>query len=152
MVTEAMPSALRSWVPAKMTSSMRVPRRLFADCSPRTQLMAAVMLDLPQPFGPTIPAMPSPWKRSSVRSQKDLNPCSSMRLSLSKALSSASGGVVTILNARRRKVKHIHHSQQYLFVNPHNILGGVSFGVSPHAAPNDGHFGARLSRNARMPS
>src|SRR5208282_1248711 len=91
MVTEAMPSAFRPCVPAKITSSILAPRRLFADCSPKTQLMASLILDLPQPFGPTIPAMPSPWKRSSVRSQKDLNPCNSMRFSLSKALSSARG-------------------------------------------------------------
>ena len=86
-----MPSGLRSRVPAKITSSMRVPRRLLADCSPSTQLMASLMLDLPQPLGPTMAAMPSPLKRSSVRSQKDLNPCSSTRFSFSKALTSASG-------------------------------------------------------------
>ena len=67
-----MPSGLRSRVPAKITSSMRVPRRLLADCSPSTQLMASLMLDLPQPLGPTMAAMPSPLKRSSVRSQKRL--------------------------------------------------------------------------------
>ena len=86
-----MPSGLRSRVPAKITSSMRVPRRLLADCSPSTQLMASLMFDLPQPLGPTMAAMPSPLKRSSVRSQKDLNPCSSTRLSFSKAFTSASG-------------------------------------------------------------
>ncbi len=72
-----MPSGLRSRVPAKITSSMRAPRRLLADCSPSTQLMASLMFDLPQPLGPTMAAMPSPLKRSSVRSQNDLNPCSS---------------------------------------------------------------------------
>ena len=74
MVTAAMLSGLRSRVPAKMTSSMRLPRRLFADCSPSTQLMASLRLDLPQPLGPTMPTMPLPSKRSSVRSQNDLNP------------------------------------------------------------------------------
>ena len=32
------------------------------------------MFDLPQPFGPMMAAMPSPWNLSSVRSQNDLNP------------------------------------------------------------------------------
>src|ERR1035441_10851541 len=123
MVTAAMPSALRSWVPAKMTSSMRVPRRLFADCSPRTQLMASLMLDLPQPFGPTMAAMPAPLNRSSLRSQKDLNPCSSMRLSFSKALPSA-WGVVTILNSKEEKVKYLHHMGRVFSPNHRNRLGG----------------------------
>src|SRR5579884_3395134 len=87
-----MPTGFRSRVPAKITSSMRAPRRLLADCSPSTQEMASLMLDLPQPFGPTIAAMPSPLKRSSVRSQNDLKPCTSTRLSLSKALPHGFGG------------------------------------------------------------
>ena len=83
IVTEAIPTGLRSRVPAKMTSSMRAPRRLFADCSPSTQLIASLRFDLPQPFGPTIAAMPAPLKRISVRSTKDLNPWISTRFSLS---------------------------------------------------------------------
>ena len=67
-VTCAIPSGLRSRVPAKITSSMRAPRRLLALCSPSTQLMASLRLDFPQPFGPTIAAMPEPWNRISVRS------------------------------------------------------------------------------------
>src|SRR5215475_2109418 len=109
MVTYAIPSGLRSHVPAKITSSMRVPRRLLADCSPSTQLMASLRLDLPQPLGPTMAAIPSPLNRSSVRSQKDLNPCSSTRFSFSKAYLAWLGGVVTILNAVLPKVKHLHH-------------------------------------------
>src|SRR5258708_4397770 len=72
--TSAIPKALRSRVPAKMTSSILPPRRDLADCSPKTQAMASEIFDLPQPFGPTIAARPSPWNLSSVRSQKDLNP------------------------------------------------------------------------------
>src|SRR6267142_398888 len=72
--TSAMPNALRSRVPAKMTSSILPPRNDLADCSPKTQAMASEILDLPQPFGPTMAAKPSPWNLSSVRSQKDLNP------------------------------------------------------------------------------
>ena len=84
MVTDAIPSGFRSRVPAKITSSIRAPRRLLADCSPRTQLMASLRFDLPQPFGPTMAAIPEPLNLNSVRSQKDLNPWISTRLSLSK--------------------------------------------------------------------
>src|SRR4051812_44286807 len=44
-----------------------------ARCSPNTQRIASLMLDLPHPFGPTIAVMPS-WNFSSVRSANDLNP------------------------------------------------------------------------------
>ncbi len=67
-VTCAIPRGLRSRVPAKMTSSMREPRRLLALCSPSTQLMASLRLDFPQPLGPTTAVTPEPWKRISVRS------------------------------------------------------------------------------------
>ena len=73
-VTSAMPRALRSRVPAKITSCMCVPRRLFALCSPSTQLTASRMFDLPHPLGPTTVAMPVPVTVNSVRSQKLLNP------------------------------------------------------------------------------
>src|SRR5580692_12314730 len=89
---------------------MRVPRRDFADCSPNTQLMASLMFDLPQPLGPTMAAMPSPLNRSSVRSQKDLNPCNSTRFSFSKASPrQRHGGVATILNPSAAKVKYLGH-------------------------------------------
>jgi hypothetical protein len=65
---------------------MRVPRSIFADCSPRTQLMASLRLDLPQPFGPTTAATPLPENRISVRSQNDLNPWISIRLRMSKGV------------------------------------------------------------------
>src|SRR5581483_2045564 len=81
--TSAMPVGLRSRVPAKMTSSIRAPRKVFADCSPSTHEIASEMLDLPHPLGPMIAATPSPWNLSSVRSQNDLNPriCSLFSLS-----------------------------------------------------------------------
>ncbi len=108
MVTAASPSALRSRVPAKITSSMRAPRRLLADCSPSTQLMASLRLDLPHPFGPTMAAMPPPLKRNSVRSQKDLKPCTSTRFSFSKTVHLVlPGGDVTILISPAAKVKHL---------------------------------------------
>src|SRR5258708_11925834 len=67
-----------------MTSSILMPRRDLADCSPRTQVMASVMLDLPQPLGPTMAAMRAPESWTSVRSQKDLKPSIWTFLSLSK--------------------------------------------------------------------
>src|SRR5271166_1421978 len=78
-----MPVGLRSRVPAKITSCMLTPRSERADCSPSTHEMASEMFDLPQPFGPTIAAMPSPRNFNSVRSQNDLNPriCSFFSLS-----------------------------------------------------------------------
>src|SRR5579863_4784202 len=84
IVTVAKPSGLRSRVPAKMTSSILAPRRLLADCSPSTQLMASLRLDFPQPLGPTIAAIPEPANFISVRSKNDLKPCISTRLSFSK--------------------------------------------------------------------
>ena len=72
--TSAMPVGLRSRVPAKITSSMREPRRVLADCSPSTHEMASAIFDLPHPLGPMMAATPSPWNLSSVRSQNDLNP------------------------------------------------------------------------------
>src|SRR5262249_36428467 len=80
-----MPVGWRSHVPEKITSSMRDPRSVFADCSPNTQEMASAMFDLPHPFGPMIAATPSPGNFSSVRSQNDLKPriCSFFSLSTS---------------------------------------------------------------------
>src|SRR4051812_34380478 len=73
-VTSAMPSGLRSRVPAKITSCIWVPRRDLALCSPSTQLTPSRMFDLPHPLGPTTTAMPVPPTVSSVRSQKLLKP------------------------------------------------------------------------------
>src|SRR5215813_13655314 len=69
-----MPLGLRSRVPEKITSSIRDPRSVLADCSPRTQEMASAILDFPQPLGPMMAAIPSPRNFSSVRSLKDLKP------------------------------------------------------------------------------
>src|SRR5258707_5325985 len=79
-----MPVGLRSRVPEKITSSIREPRNDFADCSPSTHEIASAMFDFPQPLGPMIAAIPSPWNFSSVRSQNDLNPRICSLLSLSK--------------------------------------------------------------------
>ena len=51
----ATPTGLRLPEPLKMTSAIESPRRVFAEPSPSTQRIASMMLDLPQPFGPTMP-------------------------------------------------------------------------------------------------
>ena len=77
-------------VPLKITSAIRSPRSSRALCSPRTQLMASDKFDFPHPFGPTIPAIPSPISRR-VRSAKDLNPSNSSFFSLNNLVSSRLG-------------------------------------------------------------
>src|SRR4051794_33815937 len=74
-LTSARPSGGRPAVPAKMTSSILPPRRLFAPCSPITQLSASTTFDLPEPFGPTTHVMPGS-SRSVVADANDLNPLS----------------------------------------------------------------------------
>ena len=62
--TAAHPIGLRTALPAKMTSTIALPRRLFALRSPRTHLIASTTLLLPQPLGPTIPMMGSSNRNS----------------------------------------------------------------------------------------
>ena len=71
--TSARPSGARPDVPAKITSSILPPRKLFAPCSPMTQVSASTTFDLPEPLGPTTAVMPGS-KRSEVVEAKDLNP------------------------------------------------------------------------------
>src|SRR5690606_24934402 len=73
-LTSASPNAARSAVPEKMTSSIFVERSARARCSPSTQRMASMMLDLPHPLGPTTEVIPSRGKMTSTRLAKDLNP------------------------------------------------------------------------------
>src|SRR5689334_23303010 len=73
IVMLAIPLGLRAVEPLKITSIIAPPRRLLADCSPRTHLMASTTLDLPHPFGPTMPTI-GLSKTISVRSAKDLKP------------------------------------------------------------------------------
>lgn len=72
-LTCARPSGGREDVPAKITSSIDVPRRFFAPCSPITQVSASTMFDLPEPFGPTTAVMPGS-NRSVVADANDLKP------------------------------------------------------------------------------
>src|SRR3954447_10990848 len=71
--TYARPSGARPDVPAKMTSSILPPRRLFAPCSPITHASASTTLDLPEPLGPTMQVMPGS-SCNDVDEAKDLNP------------------------------------------------------------------------------
>src|SRR5918994_2888453 len=71
--TSDRPSADRSGVPAKMTSSMRPPRTVRGPCAPRTQATASTRFDLPEPFGPTTTVTPGS-NSSTVLSANDLKP------------------------------------------------------------------------------
>ena len=71
--TCAYPRAPRFSVPPKITSSILLPRSALERCSPMTQSMASDILDLPEPFGPTI-AVIFFSKVRRVLSGKDLNP------------------------------------------------------------------------------
>ena len=72
-VTSAMLRAGRVPVPAKITSSISLPRICLAEVSPITHFIASTRFDLPQPLGPTMPVMPGSMV-SSVGSTKDLKP------------------------------------------------------------------------------
>src|SRR5690606_17076507 len=71
--TVACDTGLRADEPEKITSVSESPRRRLAALSPITQRIASMMLDLPQPFGPTTPVM-LVGRCSVVGSTKDLKP------------------------------------------------------------------------------
>ena len=66
-------TGLRVDEPEKITSVRESPRRRLAELSPMTQRTASMMLDLPQPFGPTTPVM-LVGRCRTVGSTKDLKP------------------------------------------------------------------------------
>src|SRR5690554_7414392 len=70
---EACPTGLRPLEPLKITSVIDSPRRFFAELSPITQRTASIILDFPQPFGPTT-AQRLLGKSTVVGSTKDLKP------------------------------------------------------------------------------
>src|ERR1044071_4786637 len=78
--TEAVPTGLRELEPLNTTSAIESPRRCFAEISPITQRTASMMLDLPQPLGPTTPIRLL-GKLTAVGSTKDLKPASLILLS-----------------------------------------------------------------------
>src|SRR5690349_9348614 len=73
--TDARLTGLRSPAPLKMTSCIDSPRSAEALDSPSTQRTASMTLDLPQPFGPTIPTS-LPGVAIVVGSTNDLKPAS----------------------------------------------------------------------------
>ena len=75
-----MPTGLRELEPLKTTSAIESPRRCLAEISPITQRTASMMLDLPQPLGPTTPIRLL-GKLTAVGSTKDLKPASLILLS-----------------------------------------------------------------------
>src|SRR5690606_1416866 len=77
---DACPTGLRALEPLKITSVMDSPRRYLAELSPITQRTASIILDLPQPLGPTTAVMLE-GKGTVVGSTKDLNPASLMDFS-----------------------------------------------------------------------
>jgi len=79
-VTSATLREAREAVPAKITSSISPPRMVRALVSPIAQRRASTILDLPQPFGPTMPVRPG-ITSTSVGSAKDLKPAMRSRVS-----------------------------------------------------------------------
>src|SRR3954464_722728 len=77
--TSASERACTPCAPAKITSCIDCPRTATGDCSPIAHSTASVMLDLPEPFGPTITDTPGE-NVSRVRSGNDLTPFSEIEL------------------------------------------------------------------------
>src|SRR6185503_18757932 len=73
----ARPAGLRVLLPLKMTSSIVSLRSCFMLDSPSTQRTASMMLDLPQPLGPTMEVRLD-GSGSDDGSTKDLKPASLM--------------------------------------------------------------------------
>src|SRR5512133_906815 len=71
--TDERDAGLRVLVPLKITSCIDSPRSSLARDSPSTQRTASMMLDLPQPLGPTTPTS-WPGSMKLVGSANDLNP------------------------------------------------------------------------------
>ena len=94
---------LRVPEPLKITSVMFSPRNCFAELSPITHRTASMMLDLPQPLGPTT-AQRFPGKVTVVASTKDLKPASLICFSLMQ--SDASFLSVRQLNSSRYLTSH----------------------------------------------
>src|SRR5690606_23994636 len=86
--TLAWPTGLRVLDPLKITSAIESPRNVFAELSPSTQRIASMMLDLPQPFGPTMPIRLL-GNLIVVGSTKVLNPASLILLRRIKVPTSA---------------------------------------------------------------
>ena len=77
--TDALPTGFRASDPLKMTSDIESLRRCLAELSPMTQMSASIILDLPQPLGPTTPVR-FPGRVRVVGSTNDLKPESLIRV------------------------------------------------------------------------
>ncbi len=71
--TCAKPTAFLPSLPEKIISSILIPLRVFALCSPNTQRIASTTFDLPLPLGPTTTVIPG-LNSISTLSAKDLKP------------------------------------------------------------------------------
>src|SRR5436190_8944058 len=89
--TSARPSAGRSAVPAKMTSSILPPRSVRGPWAPSTHATASTRFDLPDPFGPTTTVTPGS-NSSTVLSANDLKPRSVSVFRNTRACSSGHNG------------------------------------------------------------
>ena len=69
--TSAIPDRARRRPPAKIISTVDLPRKVRIRCSPNTQRIPSAMLLLPEPLGPTMAVMPV-GNRNSVLVAKDL--------------------------------------------------------------------------------
>ena len=78
--TLAVPTGFRPLDPEKMTSAIDSPRSTLAEPSPITQRTASMILDLPQPLGPTMPVR-LVGAVKVVASTKDLKPASLIAVS-----------------------------------------------------------------------
>src|SRR4029077_18699635 len=101
--TSATLTGRRPVEPWKMTSSILPPRSRRGDCSPRTQRTASEMLDLPQPFGPTMAGTPAsncrPRAAAHARLERQLDRARE-RLEARQLEPGQSHGVVFILVTR----------------------------------------------------
>jgi len=89
--TVAWPTGLRELEPEKITSVSESPRRRLAALSPITQRIASMMLDLPQPLGPSRAVC---WPCAMRR----LSPCSTFtwpRTTVARSSSINGGGSAT---------------------------------------------------------
>ena len=106
-----------------MTSVRFSPRNCLAELSPITQRTASIMLDLPQPFGPTT-AQRLPGRVTVVASTKDLKPANLICFSLIDSLQKN-----TLGNSDR------HSRQLYLRLRMSNSLLARSL-IDPSALGN----------------
>src|SRR4051794_7729685 len=114
--TSASPRACTPCAPAKITSCIDWPRTASGDCSPSAHSTASVMLDLPDPFGPTITETPGA-NVSRVRSGKDLKPfrvielrcTSSTRQRFQRRLRRGLLGVLLRAAGAARDLRAVHH-------------------------------------------